>query len=407
MSIVMVSGVVGVIFGNLLGVLGTIVIAPGCLLLGLFTLICNVVDCLPLSSVVVGKPSVVVILLYYAIILVVVFFGTYRRKKITKQLEELGRKYRKAGKRIDEVKLEKQKEKALVTTFRRVVIVTLCFVTVLLYGKCIINAFGFNNGNLETVFLDVGQGDGIYLKASDGTSMMVDGGSTTVKDVGKNRIVPFLKSECNSSIDYWFLTHGDEDHISGAREILQNKNLGIEIDNIVLPCMKETDEHLNEIIELAKERGINVLRIKLDDSLELGDTKIKCLHPNKELESDDTNDYSIVLSVDYGAFSELLTGDLTAVQEEHVEIPHKYTVLKVGHHGSKYSSSEEFLEKVKPKIGILSSGKGNRYGHPTPEVMERLRSIGCKYIRTDKNGAVSMSSDGSDTTIETYLKDTS
>ena len=407
MSIVMVSGVVGVMLGNLLGVLGTIGITPGCLLLGLFDVICNVVDFFPLSRIVVGKPPLAVIYIYYLIILFVVFFGTYRKKKKAKQLEAIERKYKKSGKRINEIKLEKQKEKALVTTYRKVLIATLCFITLLLYGKCIINALGFNNGNLETVFLDVGQGDGIYLKASDGTNMMVDGGSTTVKEVGKNRIASFLKAECHASIDYWFLTHGDEDHISGAREILQNEKLGVEIENIVLPYMKETDEHLNEIIQLAKKRDVDVIRIKKNDLLILGDTHIKCLHPSTSVSSDDTNDYSIVLSVDYGEFSELLTGDLTSIQEEHVEVPHKYSVLKVGHHGSKYSSSEEFLEKVNPKIGILSSGKGNRYGHPTPEVMERLRSIGCKNIRTDKSGAISICSDGNNIEIDEQLNDTS
>ena len=407
MSVVMVSGVVGVILGNLVGILGTIGITPGCLLLGLFNLLCNVLNYFPLSRIVVGKPPVIVIFIYYSIVLFVVFFGTYRKKKKTKQLEALEKKYKKSGKKINEIKLEKQKEKALVSSYRRVVIVALCFVTVLLYGKCIINTLGINNGNLETVFLDVGQGDGVYLKASDGTDIMIDGGSTTVKDVGKNRIASFLKSECHANIDYWFLTHGDEDHISGAREILQNKNSGIEIENIVLPYMKDMDEQFNEIIELAKERGIEVLRIKQNDSLKLGDTNIKCLHPSTSVNSDDTNDYSIVLSVDYGEFSELLTGDLTSIQEEHIKVPHKYTVLKVGHHGSKYSSSEEFLEKVKPKIGILSSGKGNRYGHPTPKVMERLRRVNCKYLRTDKYGAITVNSNGNNTAIETYLKDTS
>ena len=396
MSVVMVCGVLGVLLGSIFSVFGTIAIAPGCLLLELFNVICNLANYLPLSNIVVGKPSVVVIVIYYLVIVFVIGFGAHKRRQKRKQIEELGRKYKKTGKRINEVKLEKYKEKALVKKYRRVVIVALCFITVLLYGKSIMNAFGFFDGELETVFLDVGQGDGIYVKASDGTSMMVDGGSTTVKEVGKNRIAPYLKSECHANIDYWFLTHGDEDHISGAREIIQNKNLGIKIQKLVLPYMNETDEHLNEIIQLAKKRNIKVIRIMKNNYLKLGKTNIKCLHPSTDINSEDMNDYSIVLSVEYGKFSELLTGDLTSVQEEQVEVPHKYTILKVGHHGSKYSSSEQFLNKVKPRIGILSSGKGNRYGHPTPEVMERLSKIGCRYIRTDRCGAISVSSDGND-----------
>ena len=290
-----------------------------------------------------------------------------------------------------------------VKKYRRVLIVVCCLVVLLLYGKAIINASGINNGNLETTFLDVGQGDGIYLKASDGTNIMIDGGSTTVKEVGKYRIASFLKAECHPKIDYWFLTHGDEDHISGAREILMNKNNGIQIENIVLPYMNKTDEHLNEIIKIAEDSNINVMRIKKNDSLKLGKTKIKCLHPNNNLDSEDANDYSIVLSVEYGAFSELLTGDLTSLQEEYLEVLHPYTVLKVGHHGSKYSSSEQFLNKVKPRIGILSSGKGNRYGHPTPEVMKRLSKIGCKYIRTDMNGSIYICCDGKNIDVEAFV----
>ena len=99
----------------------------------------------------------------------------------------------------------------------------------------------------------------------------------------------------------------------------------------------------------------------------------------------------------------LLTGDLTSTQETYMKDLKHYTLLKVGHHGSKYSSSEDFLRAIKPKIGILSSGKGNRYGHPTPEVMERLEAIGCKYIRTDESGGISVVSDGEDLEIESFL----
>ena len=99
----------------------------------------------------------------------------------------------------------------------------------------------------------------------------------------------------------------------------------------------------------------------------------------------------------------LLTGDLTSTQETYMKDLKQYTLLKVGHHGSKYSSSEDFLRAVKPKIGILSSGKGNRYGHPTPEVIHRLESIGCKIIRTDESGGISIVSDGEKIEIDTFL----
>ena len=104
--------------------------------------------------------------------------------------------------------------------------------------------------------------------------------------------------------------------------------------------------------------------------------------------------------------SMLLTGDLTSEQEPTIldEVNGPFTVLKVGHHGSKYSSSRDFLDRVKPTWGILSSGKGNRYGHPTAEVMERLTQVGCRYLLTDKYGVITITSDGESISINNFLK---
>ncbi len=399
MGVVIVSGTLGVIGGFLARWLGSILIIPGCFVLDLYTGLSKLIGMLPFSSVVVGKPSVYIIILYYILLFGVLFFFSHRKK-----VRELSKKtFEKNGKDLRQIKKEKREE--LLRAKRRRMVVAVLFVVLesMLYLKPVIVHLNIFSPGLETMFLDVGQGDGIHIKCSDGTNIMVDGGSTTVKEVGKYRIISYLKSQCNSTIDYWFLTHGDLDHISGVVEILNNDISGIKIKNIILPYMKEYGENLLTVQKAAEERGIDVHSIKKGDSLEFGNTKFKCLHPTLDTSSDDLNDYSIVLSVEYGKYSMLLTGDLTSTQETYMKDLKQYTLLKVGHHGSKYSSSEDFLRAVKPKIGILSSGKGNRYGHPTPEVIHRLNSIGCKFIRTDESGGISIVSYGENIEIDTFL----
>ncbi|MCR5430246.1 MAG: DNA internalization-related competence protein ComEC/Rec2 [Eubacterium sp.] len=400
MSVVIISGVVGVLAGGLIAKwLGTILIIPGSLILDLYVALSKLIGMLPFSNIVVGKPSVYIIILYYSLILACVFFFSHR-----KEVRELSKKsFAKSGNDLKQIKKDKRSERIRLKRYRQIVIVLFVVLESFLYLKPIIVHINIFSSGIETMFLDVGQGDGIHIKCSDGTNIMVDGGSTTVKEVGKYRISSYLKSQCNSTIDYWFLTHGDLDHISGIIEILNNDNIGIKIKNIVLPYMREYDENLQTVRKAAKDRGIDLHSIKKGNAMEFGDTKFTCLHPTPETSSDDLNDYSIVLSVEYGKYSMLLTGDLTSTQETYLKDLKQYTLLKVGHHGSKYSSSEEFLNAIKPKIGILSSGKGNRYGHPTPEVMKRLEVIGCKYIRTDESGGISVVSDGKDLEIETYI----
>ncbi len=399
MGVVIVSGVLGIVGGLFARWLGSILIIPGCLILDLYTSLSKLISMLPFSSVVAGKPSVYIIILYYILLFGVLLFFSHRKK-----VRELSKKtFEKSGKDLRQIKKEKKAE--LIRAKRRRMIMAVLFVVLesMLYLKPVIVHLNIFSSGLETMFLDVGQGDGIHIKCSDGTNIMVDGGSTTVKEVGKYRIISYLKSQCNSTIDFWFLTHGDLDHISGVIEILNSDMSGIKIKNIVLPYMKEYDEHLMSIREVATDRGIEVHSIRKGDSLEFGDVHFECIHPAVDTSSDDLNDYSIVLGVEYGKYSMLLTGDLTSTQETYIKGLKQYTVLKVGHHGSKYSSSEDFLRAVKPKIGILSSGKGNRYGHPTPEVIHRLDSIGCKIIRTDESGGISIVSYVEYIEIDTFL----
>lgn len=249
------------------------------------------------------------------------------------------------------------------------------------------------NPGFYITFIDVGQGDGILIHGDNGTKVMVDGGSTSEKQVAKNCIVPYLKAEGIGTIDYSIITHTDKDHISGILEILENNNSNrIRIKNLVMPDINMKDDTYNELIEKAKLKKINVLYIKKGDTLSLGKTKIKCIYPETTTTASDKNDYCTVLSVKNKTSKILLTGDISKEIEEKIkdDIEENYTVLKVAHHGSNYSSSEKFLKKVNPKYSIISVGKNNSYGHPGNETMERLRKQGGVIYRTDEKGGITI-----------------
>ena len=152
------------------------------------------------------------------------------------------------------------------------------------------------------------------------------------------------------------------------------------------------DDTYDELIKKAKLKKINVLYIKKGDTLSLGKTKIKCIYPETTTTASDKNDYCTVLSVKNKTSKILLTGDISKEIEEKIkdDIEENYTVLKVAHHGSNYSSSEKFLKKVNPKYSIISVGKNNSYGHPGNETMERLRKQGGVIYRTDEKGGITI-----------------
>ena len=236
----------------------------------------------------------------------------------------------------------------------------------------------------EVNFLDVGQGDGIAIRTHD-AFITVDGGSSDVKNVGKYRIIPFIKYKGIRAIDYAIISHLDNDHVSGGRELLeQSDNGGIKVRNIVLPKLLNKDDEYVEMEKLAHAMGVEVLYLKNGDSIEAGPLKIKCINPDIKNQMDDRNDNSTVLDVKYKNFSMLLTGDISSEVENNIEknLAQKYTVLKVPHHGSRFSSSENMLSKIEPKYSVISCGEGNSYGHPHIETIDRLNMHNTEILRT-------------------------
>ena len=385
MSVVIVSSIVGIFCSCIMFGFGKAVIFPGCGILELYTFLCNIINKSSVASIVVGQPKVTIIIVYYAILLVVLFGLKNIRTKYTRAEKE-----RNIIKKETGLVLEKKAKKERRIKGQNVKLRLACIVGFLLLN-CLI--YYIPNPGFYITFINVGQGDGILIHGDNGTKVMVDGGSTSEKQVAKNCIVPYLKAEGIGTIDYSIITYTDKDHISGILEILENNNSNrIRIKNLVMPDINMKDDTYNELIEKAKLKKINVLYIKKGDTLSLGKTKIKCIYPETTTTASDKNDYCTVLSVKNKTSKILLTGDISKEIEEKIkdDIEENYTVLKVAHHGSNYSSSEKFLKKVNPKYSIISVGKNNSYGHPGNETMERLRKQGGVIYRTDEKGGITI-----------------
>ena len=245
--------------------------------------------------------------------------------------------------------------------------------------------------------IDVGQGDCIFLRGPYGTTYLIDGGSSDVESVGKYRIEPFLKSQGTAALDYVLVSHGDSDHYNGILEMIQRQNLGITIKCLVLPVNYAQDEKLVELARIAQDYKTKVVIMTKNDKIVEGPMEIICIQPGKEDIALEGNAGSMVLGVSFKKFDMLCTGD---VEEKGEEIlinqlkKNSYDVLKVAHHGSKYSTKFSFLNIVNPKISIISAGNQNMYGHPHKETLERLYQSGSIVYQTKERGAITIESDG-------------
>lgn len=251
--------------------------------------------------------------------------------------------------------------------------------------------------SLSMTVLDVGQGDGIIIHTSDQITILIDGGSSSEKDVGEYRIKPYLKYHGIGTIDYMIMSHADEDHISGQKELLQNngKPGEIQISHLLLPEPAEPyrqEEGYRQMLSLAQKAGVPVEIVHSGDTLVQSDLELLCLHPDPGFDGGSANAYSTSLQFSWRGVRFLLCGDLEKTGEEIVQgrLSGRYDVLKVSHHGSKNSSSDDFLERVAPTLSVISCGRKNRYGHPHEELLGRLGKNGSQVLRTDTQGAVTL-----------------
>lgn len=380
--IVVISAIAGSGMGFLSILMGKTALTPGCLILEVYTFLCENVLKIPGAVIVVGKPTIKIIVLYYIVIVFSLFCFTLVRKNYEKDCN-IKEMIDENGKKVISSQIILKKQRKFDFKIRLAVI-----------GISILSGFFIYytpSKGLDIQFMDVGQGDGIFIKADDGTTITIDGGSSDVKNVAKYRMIPCIKASGTGVIDYAVITHADKDHISGIEEILNmNTENGLTIRNLVMPHVSYEDEAYDELLTAAKTKGIQVLYIKEGDTMKLGKVEIKCIHPDGKYISDNRNDYSTVLSLKYENFSALFTGDIPAEIEKSIinKIDNNYTILKVAHHGSKYSSDMEFLKKVMPAYSVISVGEDNSYGHPGTETINKLKSLNSKILRTDLSGEI-------------------
>lgn len=314
---------------------------------------------LPASRIVFGKPNWWELVIYYVLLIVFLIIST------------------------------KCKDKKQIFKVRSFSLILVMF-AMLMFTK-------LPNGKLQVAMLDVGQGDCIFMKGPKGQTYLIDGGSSDVDELAKYRIEPFLKSQGVGKLDYVFVSHGDLDHYSGIEEMLNRQMFGVGIRNLVLPSNFRQDKALLELAQLAMEEDVNVVVIQAGQSIIEGKLQVECLQPNQGEKALEGNAGSMVLSVTHGNFDMLLTGDVEEEGEESLlrNLPgKKYDVLKVAHHGSKYSTTEAFLNLIKPRIALISAGENNSYGHPHEETIERLLKYQCKVLETTEYGAILMETDG-------------
>jgi len=241
-------------------------------------------------------------------------------------------------------------------------------------------------GRLELMMIDVGQGDAIALRSPRSRWLLVDAGPPVRGDAASHPVVRTLRGRGVRSVETLVLTHPDLDHIGGAMPVLQHLTPSLVIDPM-LPAPKIA---YAELVEDARSRGIPWVGARAGDRYDLDGVAVHVLHPT-ELPSDpaEGNAASVVLLVQWKGFRALLTGD-AYVDVERAIAPAvgDIDVLKVGHHGSDTSTDSSFLAVVQPEVALISAGQGNRYGHPTAGVVQRLRAAGATIVRTDTEGTI-------------------
>jgi len=259
-------------------------------------------------------------------------------------------------------------------------------------------AFVIVSPELEVVFLDVGQGDCIFVQLPDDGALLIDAGpSYGRRDTGEHIIVPFLRQRGVRRLEAVLLTHPEDDHMGGLPYVLEH----YPVLRILTNGERSQKETYEQLVEIAEKRNIPIEPLARGSRIVAGDkVTIRTLHPPRRPEARgymDVNERSLVLQLKYGTIDFLFTGDISGNIER--ELCENYDdieseVLKVPHHGSRGSSSTEFLAAVKPQVAVVQVGLRNSHGHPSPEALERHRAANCRVFRTDLDGGVTITSDG-------------
>ncbi|MDD6306016.1 MAG: DNA internalization-related competence protein ComEC/Rec2 [Clostridiales bacterium] len=369
MGVVLLCGITGGVLGLRFPGVAHYVFLPCRLLLAAYQKICDITKELPDPVFITGRPAIWNMLIYYGLLILLIYcYHRLRRKESEQNF-----------------------------SFRRT------FVGIMAGGFLLLFLFSPKRVGFQLDVLDVGQGDGIFLRTQSGNTLFIDGGSTDVSNVGTYRIEPFLKYRGVRHIDCWVVSHTDYDHISGLQEILETD---YPIDCLLFAKGIEQDTAYEKLVQQARKRGTEIVFMEQGQVLHFGSAKIRALSPGTDTEGD-KNGKSLVLLYEENDFTGIFTGDIGTEQEKQIMEQQKLEEVdfyKAAHHGSKYSNSEEFLSVLSPAVAAVSCGENNRYGHPGEEAVAHMKEAGSHIFYTMKGGQIMVYKEKGEFLVSSYLE---
>ncbi len=353
LGIIIIFGFISIFISSILNPISKILFLILHIFLELLILVSKVTEKIPGSSILVRTPNILFAIVYYILILFFNYFFVIKQNPT--------RRFHKKIIKIITIKNIKNGFKVIAVVFLIMLLLT--------------RIVRIINPTLKIYFIDVGQGDSTLIVTPKNKKILIDGGE------GKTNVLfQYLLDRRINKIDYIIISHFDSDHCNGLIEIIEK----MRVENIVMSKQSKESEEYKKILEIIKQKNIKVSSVKAEDKIIIEkNLYTKILNPAEKFEFQDLNNNAIVAKLVYKNFSMLFTGDIEKAEEN---LAKKYknelksTILKVAHHGSKTSTSEEFLKYVEPQIALIGVGENNKFGHPNQITIEKLKNIRSQNI---------------------------
>ena len=390
LGVLLVSSVASVAVGSLIVAFGKIIGVPARLILLFYRGMTRLNELLPCSLITAGRPEIWQIAVYYLIVAVSIIW-------IEKGYD---------AKRLKKLLVTSDKGNIGLWRIRLTVFISACFAVFILFIRI--------RPGLSLTMIDTGQGDCHLIELKGGKTVMIDCGSSDVKETAKYRVIPYVNCRGHDRIDYAIVTHTDEDHINGYIEMLSKDAGSLDIGTLIMPDIADRDKAYIELTGMAEDKGVKVRVIGTGDVFKVSNVRFKCLNPKKGAVFSDANESSVclLLSMEDSDFKALYTGDIEGIGEEamirelyETDYGSRIGLLKCPHHGSRFSTPEELLCMIRPVYTFISAGVNNQYGHPHEELMERLEYAGSRTYVTNICGAVRMDIEGERVRVERFIED--